>query len=142
MFGLQMIHEMDNLQREMEQLFTGFGFSPLHVERQQSRPYRVHDKGDALEVEEVLPGIDIDQLDISMLGRQLTVSGKFAAAELPEGTTWHRRERNGGQFEKRLQLPANVESDKVEAIYEQGILKITLPKAASELPRKISVKAA
>ena len=142
MFGLQMIHEMDNLQREMDKLFGGFGLTPFYLERQQRRELTVRDAGEAFQVEAALPGLDIDKLDISIVGRRLTLAGEFASADAPEGATWHRRERSAERFEKSLLLNANVDTEQVEATYEQGVLRITLPKAASALPKKISVKAA
>lgn len=142
MFGLQMIHEMDNLQREMEQALCGLGFNSVVGQLPQAKQYKLSDKGEEFELEATLPGLDIDKLEISVLGRRLTLAGEFAAAEAPEGATWHRRERQGGRFEKNVQLSANVEAEQVEAEYRQGILRIRLPKAASALPKKISVKAA
>lgn len=142
MFGLQMMHEMENLQREMEQVLCGLGFNSAVGELSQTKRFKVSDKGEAFEVEAILPGLDIEKLDISVLGRQLNLIGEFATVEQPEGATWHRRERQTGRFEKSLQLPANIEAEKVLAKYEQGILGITLPKAASALPKKICVKAA
>lgn len=142
MIGLQMIHEMDNLQREMEQLFNGLGIHSMAGELPQTTRYKLRDTGEAFELEAPLPGLDIDKFDISVLGRRLTLAGEFAAADIPETATWQRRERQTGRFEKSLQLTANVEVDQVEAEYRQGILRISLPKAASALPKKISVKAA
>jgi HSP20 family protein len=142
MFGLQMIHEMDNMQREMEQLFRGFGFQAANCEIPQSGAIKAEDLGDAFQVEAVLPGLDVEKIDIKVLGRRLTLAGEFACPDLPEGTNWHRRERSRGRFERNLQLAANVDAEKVEAEYQQGILRITLPKAASALPKKIAVKTA
>jgi len=142
MFGLQMIHEMDNMQREMEQLFRGLGFHTASADLPQSRTIRVSDQGDAFQVEAVLPGLDAEKIDINVLGRRLTLAGEFVRPEIPEGATWHRRERARGKFERSLQLAANVDADQVEAEYQQGILRIRLPKAASALPKKIAVKTA
>lgn len=141
MFGLQMIREMDNLQREMEQVFSDFGLHPLLNELPQERTINLRDLGDAFQLEASLPGLAIDKLDISVLGRRLTISGEFAAAEVPENAVWHRKERSIGRFEKNLQLSAEVETDQVEAEYSQGILRIKLPKAAAALPKKITLKA-
>ena len=140
MFGLQMVHEMDNLQREMEQVLCGLGFGSPVAQRPQADHFKLSDKGAAFEVAATLPGLDIDKLDISILGRRLTLTGEFAATGAPEGANWHRRERPSGRFEKSLLLSADVETEQVEAQYQQGILRISLPKAASALPKKISIK--
>jgi HSP20 family protein len=141
MFGLQMIHEMDNLQREMDQIFRGLGFEPAFTAQRTGSLLKLHDAGDAYQVKATLPGIDIDKLDISVLGRQLKLSGDFISTAGSDEVRWHRRERGSGHFEHAMQLPASVDTDKVEAEYRQGILSIMLPKAASALPKKISVKA-
>jgi HSP20 family protein len=142
MIGLQMIHEMGSLQREMEQIFRGLGFNSMSEDLPQATQFKLGDNGEAFEVEAMLPGLDIDKLDISMLGRRLTLSGEFVTEDAPEGATWHRRERQGGRFEKSLQLSANVDAERVKAEYLQGVLRVTLPRAPSALPKKISVQTA
>lgn len=142
MLGLQMIHEMDNLQHEMEQFFRGLGCRPLSNEIWQNSAIKLTDGGEVYEVEAMLPGIDTDKLEISILGKRLTLKGEVVSAVAPEGSNWHRRERLSGGFEKTLLLPTKIDNEKVEAEYKLGVLRITLPKAASDLPKKISIKSA
>ncbi len=142
MFNLRMIHEMDNLQREMDQLFRGLGFGQAVNDMRQSTSFSINDSGDAFRVEASLPGLDMEKLAINILGRRLTLTGEYAQPEVAEEAVWHRRERNSGRLEKTLLLPANVDSEQVEAEYRHGTLSIILPKAASARPKKISVKAA
>ena len=139
MFGLQFVNEMENIQREMDQLFRGFGFSPAYASAEQQINIKVLDGGESFNVEAPLPGLDVDKLNISVLGRRLTVSGEFLTSELPQDVRWHLQERSGGTFEKHLQLSADIDTEKIEAVYKQGILQINLPKAASALPKKISI---
>ncbi len=89
-----------------------------------------------------IPGVNPDDIDISVTGDTLTIKGKRQQPELKEGQTWQRRERSGGSFYRTIELPFTVDSSKVEADYTKGILKITLPRAESEKPKKISIKAA
>jgi HSP20 family protein len=93
-------------------------------------------------VSAVLPGLDVGKLDISVLERQLKISGEFARQELPEGARWHRQERSQGAFERVLRVAQPLDADKVEAEYRNGILEIRLPKAESALPKKIAVNVA
>jgi HSP20 family protein len=88
-----------------------------------------------------IPGVDPNALDISVVGKSLTLRGSRVADELKQGESYHRRERWYGQFTKTIELPFTVESGKVEAKFAKGILNITLPRAEAEKPRKISVKA-
>ncbi len=142
MFGLQFVNEMENVQREMDQLFRGFGFSPAYGSVEKQINIKVLDDSENFSVEAPLPGLDIEKLDISVLGRRLTVSGEFLTPELPQDVRWHLQERSGGTFEKHLQLSADIDTEKIEAEYKQGILQINLPKAASALPKKITINVA
>jgi HSP20 family protein len=88
-----------------------------------------------------LPGIDPAQLDISVVGDTLTFKGSRDFEALKEGETYHRQERSGGRFSRTLQLPFQIDAEKVTARYEKGVLRLTLPKTAAEKPRKITIKA-
>ena len=57
-----------------------------------------------------------------------------------EGGVWHRQERNFGCFERTIELPHDVDADKVSAEFKQGVLTIMLPKREEAKPRRISVK--
>jgi HSP20 family protein len=70
------------------------------------------------------------------------LTGKRVPEELKEGEKYHRRERGYGRFTRTFQLPFHVEANNVEAVFEKGILQISLPRAEADKPRKISVKAA
>ena len=142
MLGLQMFNEMEMLNREMDQLLSGLGFSVVPDKRFNDSVFKVRDKGEAYQVDAALPGLDIEKLDIDVLGRQLSLSAERAASDVADEAVWHRRERRSGVFQRSLTLPEEINAEKVEAEYKNGNLTITLPKAASVLPRKISVKAA
>ena len=87
-----------------------------------------------------LPGIDPETLDISVVDNTLTLKGNRAPDKLEEGDVYHRREREYGQFTRAIQLPFAIEADAVEAVYEKGVLQITLPRAEADKPKKIEVK--
>jgi HSP20 family protein len=98
------------------------------------------DKNDALMLELELPGVKNDQIDISIVGLDLTI--KVQRPDVAEeGVTYHRRERPVGDFARVLRLPCEVSADKVTAELQNGILTLTLPKAEVAKPRKISVNA-
>jgi len=86
-----------------------------------------------------IPGLDLKDLEISVTGNTLTIRGARREEQLNAGETYHRMERWQGDFSKIIELPFSVEADKVEARYARGILSITMPRAASEKPRKITV---
>ena len=86
-----------------------------------------------------LPGIDAQKVDIEVTGDILRLSGTSQVEALKEGETYLRQERNIGGFQRKIQLSFPVDSKKVEAHYEKGILSITLPRLEESLPKKIKV---
>lgn len=94
----------------------------------------------ALYVEADLPGVDPAKLDVTVTeGNHLTIQGERPAPEVG-GAVWVRQERPAGKFARAVGLPALVDADKVEAKYEHGVLRLTLPKHEAAKPRKIAVK--
>jgi len=87
-----------------------------------------------------LPGVELQDLDISVVGDALTIRGSRRPEQLNEGDTYHRRERRWGQFVRVVQLPFRVEPDEVSATLKNGLLNITLPRAHADRPRKIQVR--
>ena len=88
-----------------------------------------------------VPGLKTDQLDLSVVGDQLSIRVERPDAA-QDGMTYHRRERPVGSFTRVLQLPVEVEADKVQADLNDGVLTIRLPKAEAAKPRKIQVTTA
>ena len=87
-----------------------------------------------------LPGIDPAKLEITVAeGTQLTVQGERTPPEFP-GAAWVRQERPFGKFARVVNLPTLVDADKVQAKYENGVLRLTLPKHEAAKPRKIAVQ--
>ncbi len=136
-FGGRMdpLHEMQRLQREMNRLFSGLE-QPLNPEVPPVNAW----VGEAdIVVTAELPGVDPEKIDISVVGDTLTISGAREAETLKVGESYHRQERNHGRFTRSLQLPFHVEAGKVEAKYEKGVLRIELPRAEADKPKKIAV---
>ncbi|MFO0754432.1 MAG: Hsp20/alpha crystallin family protein [Thermodesulfovibrionales bacterium] len=97
--------------------------------------------GDSAVVTTELPGVDSGGLEISVVGKTLTVRGSRSPEELKGGESYHRRERWHGQFSKTIEIPFTIEADKVEAQFSKGILSISLPRAEADKPRSIAIKA-
>ena len=89
-----------------------------------------------------IPGILPENLDITVKGDRLTVSGDRNLDELPEGARYNRRERGYGEFSRTLQLQYQADADNVEATFRNGILQIELPRLPEEKPKKIEIKSA
>jgi len=88
-----------------------------------------------------LPGINPEDVNISVTGDTLTISGCCKPSEAPESAQYHRRERSRGDFDRSVQLPYTINPDKVEARVERGVLTVVLPRAEAEKPRQITIKA-
>lgn len=131
-FG-ELVHEFNRVQDEVNRLF-GYRFAG-------GLPVNLWADDHNLYVEADLPAMDPAKLDVSVTeGNKLTVSGERLAPTV-EGAVWVRQERPVGRFSREVMLPVLVDPDKVEATYEHGVLKLTLPKHEAAKPRKITVKA-
>jgi len=133
--------EIERTQREMERMFnTAFGG---RFQSTSSYPaINVWASEEKQVVTAELPGIALDGLEISVVGDTLTISGEVKPADLPENARYHRQERGCGKFTRSISLLYAVDSAKVEATLENGLLRIELPRAEADKPRKIAVRAA
>jgi len=129
---------MRRIQDEMNRVF---GRSQGNGERSGVHPPLDLWQDDAnLYVEAELPGMDLNDLEIYVTGgNQLSIKGE-RKPPLVERGHWHRQERGYGAFGRTVELPHDVDDDKVEAEFRNGVLTITLPKRAETKPRKIAVK--
>lgn len=93
-------------------------------------------------VETVLPGIKPEHVDISILNDTLRIKAESTDEGEQEGEVWLIRERRHGRFERSLTLPAPVNADAASADFENGILRIVLPKTEAQRPRTIQVRSA
>lgn len=103
-------------------------------------PVNVWVSGDEAVVTTEIPGVDPKAIDISVVGKTLTIRGSRSPEDLREGDAYHRRERWSGQFTKTVELPFAIETNKVDAKFSKGILQITAPRAEAEKPKRIAVK--
>jgi HSP20 family protein len=104
-------------------------------------PVNVWSNDEALVLTALAPGLDPSTLDISVHGSTLRLKGERKPLALGEQDTYHRRERAYGTFVRELELPCVVDTDKVQASYQRGILAIHLPRSESDRPHKIQVTA-
>ncbi|MCZ8156993.1 MAG: Hsp20/alpha crystallin family protein [Leptospira sp.] len=102
-------------------------------------PVNVFSKEDEVLVSALLPGMDTDQIDISVKDHLLTIHGRKSSEQLAEGTEVHRREIFSGDFSRTIELPFRVNQDQVTAKYTNGVLNIHLPRREEDKPKKISI---
>jgi len=136
----EMFGDMTRFQDEFQRMFARNVFgTPRFVSAGPAMNVWADEQAVYAEVE--LPGVDVDKLDISVTeGNKLSIQGERPVLDLANAV-WHRQERGSGNFTRTLTLPTMVDADKVDAKYENGVLKLTLPRAEAAKPRKIAVKA-
>lgn len=100
----------------------------------------VWEDGNNVYAEAELPGVSMKDVEVSVVGNELTLKGERKGGA-SEGITYHRRERGAGAFSRVFHLPVDIEADRVEATMRDGVLLVTMPKAAAAKPRKVEVRA-
>jgi HSP20 family protein len=132
------------LQDEMNRLFENF-FEDVPQQRGYATGYpgvNLWEDGDTAYVEAELPGLSMEDIEILVTGNELTINGERKMSSVPQDSTLHRRERAVGRFARTMTLPWEIEADKVEAKFHNGVLTVTLPKCESCKPKKVKVLSA
>lgn len=88
-----------------------------------------------------MPGVAVDDIDLTVRENTLTITGKRQPPAQNEEVAWHRRERPWGEFSRSIRLPLRVDPDKVQARARNGVLEVELGRPDAERPRKITVNA-
>lgn len=88
-----------------------------------------------------IPGLESKNLNVSVQNDQLTIRGSRGCHECTEGELFHRQERGAGEFVRTVGLPFSINTENVEALYRNGVLKVTLPRSEQDKPRQITIKA-
>lgn len=96
---------------------------------------------DAYVVKASVPGINPEDIDITMEDNVLAIKGEFSREEENENEQYYIRERRHGNFGRTVRFPVLVNSEAVEAAYDMGVLTLTVPKAEEVKPKRITIKA-
>ncbi len=133
---MRRMHNM--LDRLMDQSFLGpayeaDGYTTLI-------PVDVYQTDEEVSITATVPGLKVEDIQISITGDSLSISGEIESEHEEEGREYFVRERRMGRFSRSMALPVTVDADKATADFEEGILTITLPKVEAEKPKMISVK--
>lgn len=118
-----------------EEFGEAWGSEP--EDRTWAPPVDIFDLGDRLVIYADLPGVERESIDVTLEGDTLTLRAERKA--YPEEADYLCCERTSGTYRRVIQIPMEVDAQNIEAHYEDGILKITLPKAPELKPRKISI---
>jgi HSP20 family protein len=146
------VEDMARMRREIDRILGEdrlsswtFPFSQISfLPGKASRAYpliNVSEDKDNIYVDALAPGLDPETLNASVSGDQLVISGeKKSLPKSVKSEFVHRSERSTGQFARSLSLSVSVQSEKVQASYTNGVLKILLPKMEEAKPKQIQVK--
>ena len=129
---------LKDMQRLQDQLNRLFNSEPKSAGT-EFPPVNVWTSPEGAVVRAEIPGIDPEKIDITIVNETLTLRGSRMEETTKDCHSCHRKERVFGQFVRSLQLPFEIDSEKVKAHFSEGVLSITLPRAEEGKPRKINV---
>jgi HSP20 family protein len=137
--------DMLNIQREINRMFDscfrGGVQEPSELLTSTWSPsVDITEKDDGYIVKVELPGVGKDDVKITMQDNVLTIGGEKKQEKESKESNFHRIERSYGRFQRSFSLPSAVKSDKIEAEYKDGILRVVLPKSEASRPKQIDVK--
>ncbi len=134
---------LQELKREMDRIwqeFFGKTYVPEKWEGVEWAPaVDVSETDDAVIVKVDVPGVKPEDMEISLSDNVLVIKGEKKREEEEKKENFYRMERYYGSFMRAIQLPCEVQEDKVEARYKDGVLKIVLPKKPEEVKKVIKI---
>lgn len=143
--------ELSRLEREMERMFEdlwGRRMRPLWPERwwprfgvEMSAPaVDVYEDKDEIVAKAELPGVEKDNIEVSVSNHFLTIKGEKKKEEEVKEEDYYRAERSYGAFVRTLELPTDIQTDKIKAAFKNGVLEIRMPKTEEAKKKEIKVK--
>ena len=139
----QPFSEIEHLRRQMDTMFdhlTGFGDVDVYDKGNWQPAVELVDSDEALTLKAEIPGIEPKDLDISVSRNSVTISGEHRYEEEKEEKDYYRSEFRYGKFERTIGLPVEIQNNKVEAEFNNGILTLTLPKVEEAKAKVVKVK--
>ncbi len=133
----------ESLRRGVDQLFARAGQEgPVRSAQGVHPPVNLYETAEGFVLTAELPGLKLEDIELAVHGNRLSIRGERKISYPDDGrTNLHRRERPAGQFRRAIELPVEIDSEKVDASYRNGVLLVKLPKSAAHRPRRIEVQA-
>lgn len=138
------VREMMTLREAMDRLFDDAFTRPLSMRdgwSLASPAIDMYQTENDVVVKASIPGMKAEEVQINITGDVLTLKGEVKQDDERNDRAWHIREHRFGSFERSVALPTPVKTDKAEAVFENGILTVTLPKADEVKPKTINIRA-
>lgn len=134
--------ELERMRREMDRIWDRFSRESSPHEQHWNPSLDLVETESSLVAEVEVPGINPDDIDISVTADMLTVTGDKKQETGEQAKHFHFEERAYGRFSRSIPLPTAVNPDRVEARYKDGILTITMGKSGAAKSKRIEVKTA
>ncbi len=140
--------QMEALRREIDRAFSSTlangaeGFPTAFLPGRAARAYpllNLSEDKDNLYLEALAPGLDPESVNVTLQRSNLTLTGEKLAPQDVSRENYHRSERSAGKFVRNVELPVEVDSNRIEASYRDGLLFLRLPKSAEAKPKQIAV---
>jgi HSP20 family protein len=133
-----------DVRREMDRLFEGYETGAQNGDTLWVPPMDVVETGEEILCHVEVPGMSRNDIDIRIEGNIVTIAGEKKFERNPAGKSegFSHFERRYGRFERSFTIPQTVESDRVKARYDNGVLTVVLPKAERSKPRRVEVEGA
>lgn len=128
-----------DLEREVDRLLQGMNFSLQARSARRFPLINLLDAGDHFLLTAEIPGVALEDLELTAAEGVLTIKGVRKAPEEAREDSFRRQERYQGNWQRSLQLPARIDEEGLKAEYTLGVLRVTLPKAAGAIARSIPI---
>src|ERR671915_548611 len=134
-------NELRRMQETMNHLWRGFGASTTEGQEMETWavPLDMVQHGDNFIIRASLPGVNPDNIDVSIEDNVLTIRGQSAHESEHKEGNYLMQERRSGSFYRALRLPDTVDTDQAHPFYEHGVLSITIPKVESKKAKQLKV---
>ncbi len=134
--------ELENMRKEIERLFDESLFRRALPSDSEvaAMPLDIYEEGNNLVVKASIPGIRPEDIKVELRGDVLRIYGESKAEEEKKERNYHLREHRYNRFERSVTLPSGVLPDKAEAVFENGVLTLTLPKSEESKTKAIPIK--
>lgn len=135
--------EMISLRNAMDRLFEDSFVHPSRLWPELERgdlPVDMYQTANDIVIKATIPGVKPEEVDISITGDTLTIKGEHKEKKEIKQEDYLYREHRYGTFSRSIPIPVQVKAERAEAVFENGVLTLTLPKAEEVKPKQIKVK--
>ena len=136
--------EMTTFQNRINRFFDDDFFPALRFDNELGmgswRPVvDIYDEGDTIVIKAELPGVDKKDIEVDLKDHVLTLKGERHYENEVKEDNYYRKERASGRFNRSFTLPVDVDTERIQADFKDGVLKIDIPKPEEKKPKKVTV---